>query len=467
MKASKYPWLSLGIFFAALGLMLFFTSACKKNAAEKARIENKQRLDWGLKTTVQAYEQAGHTNPKWDEPAKRALTEFSRMRAKSIGAASFIISDNASAAVKAGCDDPMVNYLFIKFAMDQDKSKEAFTTAFHKAASDMQGSSYPPIRKFYAGLRAIQQYLWANNYPTNWPDEWGALQGQTINQFLAAIDDKEAPAMEIYEASHELLDYEASNHQEYRRIWGIIEPIVLKQWPDAYSSWLLKGEANVKLAWIERGGGYANTVTDEGWKGFKEHLAVAESSLERAWKMDSHDTRIPIEMMTVILGQGGGRDQMESWFQRAMQVDTNCYDACYQKLYYLEPKWHGSREDLLAFGRECAQSTKWGGHVPLILLDAHIKINNYNDRDERMNYWKQPDVWPDLKSAFDRFFELNPDEVSWHHNYAWYAYACGQWDEFLRQTALFSEGTDYRYFGGKDEFDKIVQLAKEHASTPK
>jgi hypothetical protein len=48
-----------------------------------------------------------------------------------------IIGDNAAAAVRSGCKDPMVNYLYIKFAMPQTNSKEAFTDAFYQTAVAM------------------------------------------------------------------------------------------------------------------------------------------------------------------------------------------------------------------------------------------------------------------------------------------------------------------------------------------
>jgi len=154
-------------------------------------------------------------------------------------------------------------------------------------------------------------------------------------------------------------------------------------------------------------------------------------------------------------------------FNRAMENNTNDYEACQAKLNYIEPKWHGSTQAMLEFGRECATNQAWGGHIPLILLDVHKSIQRqYVDGLEKTNYWKQPAVWTDLKSAFDRFFELNPDAVGWHHDYAHYAYQCQQWDDFLQQISLFSAGTNYNYFGGKDEFDKMVQLAKDHAGKP-
>jgi hypothetical protein len=129
-----------------------------------------------------------------------------------------------------------------------------------------------------------------------------------------------------------------------------LEPILFAKWPEASFVWLLQGEANIKMAWQARGTGYANRVTDEGWKGLEQHLKIADKALNKAWKLNPKDVRIPLAMLTVELGQGEGRDRMELWFNRAMELNPLCYDAAYAKLYYLEPKWHGSVEDMLIFG---------------------------------------------------------------------------------------------------------------------
>jgi hypothetical protein len=168
-------------------------------------------------------------------------------------------------------------------------------------------------------------------------------------------------------------------------------------------------------------------------------------------------------MMTVILGQGGDRKELELWFNRAMEVDTNSYDACRNKMYFLEPKWYGSDEEELTFGRECVQSTKWGGHVPLILVLAHNLINSRNEGVAQVNYWKQSEVWMDIQSAYDRFFELNPDETGFYHDYALYAYRAEEWDK-LNELIPKLGTINYDFFGGQDEYEKMVRLAKEHGS---
>src|SRR5208282_2638180 len=45
----------------------------------------------------------------------------------------------------------------------------------------------------------------------------------------------------------------------------------------------LDGEREINEAWRVRGGGYANTVTKEGWQGFSDYLAKARKDLTQAW----------------------------------------------------------------------------------------------------------------------------------------------------------------------------------------
>ena len=462
-------WVGLCIAACLIVVACNKTDASKKLSPEAVR---QMQLDWNLKTLVESYQEIGETDSKWDEPAKRALTEFARARSQAIETNepwAQIIATNCDVAVKAGCDDPMIAYLYARLSLDQTNSPKVFTDAFLKAAQDMQQSSYPSIRKFYAWQRAGEQVLYTYGYGTNIPPEIsqiGIWNSATTN-LQAAISDKTMPPEEVYQVCHDLLETWKGSKDQYDQLYQSIRPRLDENWPNESAVWLLKGEVYIEMAWHARGSGYANDVTKEGWKLFGEHLAVADSALKKAWQLNSKDERIPIQMIRVAEGRQKDRDEMELWFGRAMTINPNCYEACKDKLHYLYPQWYGSREEMVAFGRECVASTNWGGNVPLILADAHWKYWLYlNDSEEKSNYWKRPDVWPDIKAAFDRFFELNPDATSYYHNYVWYAYKCEQWDK-LNELIPKLGPVNYAYFGGRDEFDKMVQLAKEHASKPK
>jgi hypothetical protein len=84
------------------------------------------------------------------------------------------------------------------------------------------------------------------------------------------------------------------------------------------------------------------------------------------------------------------------------------------------------------------------------------------EKPDQKKYWKDPEVWADIKSSFEKFFQLYPNETGWRHNYARYAYRCEQWDDLNKLIPLLGN-VNYEYFGGKQEFEKMVALAKKRS----
>ena len=476
MNTASFRFLSLKAFLP-VSMAFFLLAGCEKKnkPATEAKESHspaaivtdrvQQQYDWNLKTLVTPYKTAGFANPAWDEPAERALVAFASLRSRLAKGTPWveIIATNCDLAVRAGCKDPMIRYLHIRFAWDQTNTAKAFADALCQAALDMKSTSYPAIRKFYANRLAVQQFYDA--YDKKADRQIIRQVGGTSYYMPEILNDPTIPIEEAYEASDATLQTYAgtTNLTDYEAIYHNIEKPMLDKWPDDYRPFLLKGVAHVRMAWINRGNGYANTVTKGGWKAFEDHLQLASQALSHAWELNQNDIKIPLTMMTVELGQGQSREQMELWFRRAMAIDTNCLAACSSKRYYLEPKWYGSEADMLAFGWQCVQSTYWGGHVPLILLDAHEAIRRYREGDAKTNYWKQPEVWLDVQAAFDRFLQLNPDATGWYHNYAYYAYLCERWDKFNELLPKLGQ-INYDYFGGRPEFTKMVARAKESAA---
>ena len=58
---------------------------------------------------------------------------------------------------------------------------------------------------------------------------------------------------------------------------------------------------------------------------------------------------------------------MELWFDRAMKADGDDRYACLTKLDWLDPKWHGTAEEMLAFGRACRDTKNWRTGITLLV----------------------------------------------------------------------------------------------------
>ena len=419
---------------------------------------------------VEAYQQFGHANAAWDEPAKRALTEFARHDANVIlpdEPWEQIISTNCAAAIKAGCDDPLMRYLQILFCMSRETNGPVdFAVALNDAALNMQKSSYPAARKLYIAVSAVEQSF--TTYGTNAETmpvvkEISASIGPNL---VATIDDKTIPLEDVYTACNRGFEIFNWRHNDFAKVYSLIEPVLFTNWPDESVIWLIKGKAYGRMVWNAYDRRYFASVTPHGWKTntvgwnvFSNNLAIAESSLNRAWELNHQDARIAIEMMEVKAGGGQSRDQMELWFDRAMKISPDNYEACKTKLHYIGPFWYGSFQDTLDFGHECVQNTNWTGRVPLILADARSDIYWELPESEQTNYWKRPEVWHDIKTSYDRFFEINPGNTDVYSMYAWRAYQAEQWETFLKLAPKISPG-DYGDFNNKEFFDKVVKYAK-------
>ena len=422
------------------------------------------RLEWNRKTLAADYERFGTHDAKWDEWAKRALELFAQLRTGGQDKMKTVLPDlgvSLMRAVIGGCNDPEIKYLHARFVMPVlGGTPQEQATVFRAVADQLSGSQRPAIRKYYAALRAATILNPGTNAPSTEIRHW---REQTQRFLTEVVNDQATPVGEVCDAWEAYLDAVPDNTEEHYQPYSKLEPILFKNWPTESSLFLLKGRFYTDYAWWARGTGWADSVTPKGGEDFEKRLGIAEKALEEAWRLDPSDARIARRMITVEMGQGRGRTRMEQWFERAMALNPNYCDACLAKLLYLCPKWHDSREEMIGFASECLRSEKWGGKVPCIVLEAHKLIAESLDATAQNDYWKLPEVYPQIKQALDKLIRLNPGVEDWHHNYALYAFRAEQWADLNRELKLIGRGVDYGFFGGKEEFDRITRIAKEHA----
>ena len=110
------------------------------------------RLKWNQATLNGDYEQIASKNAKWDQAAGEALAEFARVRSSYSSEQDEqleYIGDLAAEAVQAGCDDPMVRYLYCRFAPQVSRMPvPKLQDELRQMAGNLEGSGYSPIRKF-------------------------------------------------------------------------------------------------------------------------------------------------------------------------------------------------------------------------------------------------------------------------------------------------------------------------------
>jgi hypothetical protein len=424
-----------------------------KPRSETVAERNQIRRNWALKALQSGYQASGHANARWDQQVLATFEAMVDAEYSRISTTPWRTLDDAiSQLAETGCDDPMIEYL--RLSRGPGEQKVAETAAdFVRVHDRMLQTQYHPAFKFLAGLEAVNHLRSADANSSR--SERITL---TTISLVEAVRDTNAPGEDIAEAVTLWLKH-SSTPQWITYVMDRVGPPLEAGWSHTDILPLIKGRGAIRAAWADRGNDYADKVTAQGWQGFETNLAQAEKHLTQAWSRNPNNPETAYLMMMVELGQGRGQVRMQKWFDHAMQLDPNYYDAAKQMSYYLQPRWYGSDAAALSFARSCVTSTNWGGKVPLVLADLHRSLARYNYGTNQQPYWQQPAVWPDMKSSWEKFFAINPDSVGWRHDYARDAYRCGQYAVFLEQVAQFANRTNHAFFGGEKAFRDMLETA--------
>ena len=399
---------------------------------------------------LDGYLAGGHTDAKWDAAAVRFLQlanqRYALHRPDAFRATVTEARRQLRLAVDAGCDDPTVLACGGLLTGETDTSAEA--DWFDRADRAYTGGS-PLFRSITAGRLLRPAADWDDaRRRSAWPTLAARLGNMTVNTDRVLATPGVPAIVAVYMATN-LFDRADALHVLCGPFITSTLASLERAFPDDPGMLLLKGRAHISWAWEARGGGYANTVTPQGWADFAARLKVAEAALTRAWQLDPGTPEAARHMLTVVRGQGGGPDQLELWLDRALSADPDCIDACWDVLTDLEPKWGGDPEQMIAFGRQCLAEGNWGTGIPAVLADAHWRVaHEYSDNP--VAYWLRPGVWDDLRAVYAGYLVLNPDNWVSRNSLARYAVLCHQWraaDEQFRalgdraKASLFGNGS--------------------------
>lgn len=446
---------------------------------QAARMRRQKLIDeeseWNLRTALDAYEKAGKHDPKWDDNARegiRLICAVPDNMERGVTMEDIVALRAARGplekAQKAGCNDPFVMYLLAISLQHTSSDDDRAWSLLQHAADEMYPTKYPAYRKIRAAARcykvelamatqdAMQRHLNHFDPPVN--ATLSAMRAVTSDLWPRCCKDG-APQEALYNLATDILEVNSNFGPLFEPVYKSMVPAAQKVLSPALAL-SLEGTFEVAFAWQARGGGFANTVTDEGQKLFAERLAKAQDALQKAYQLDPNSPHAPIKMITVEMGEGNGRAAMEKWFERAMAADPDSYQACVNKLNFLLPRWYGSDKEMLAFGRECYKTGNWRGRIPLMLMTAHINIMQDVDA---LAYVRQPAFWRDAQSVYVPYLRGAPDDLRARSSYCACACMTQHWTIANQQFNILGDGVIASEFGGEARIKMARERAKELA----
>ena len=438
-------------------------------AARLRRWETKQQSwKWNERTALDAYNRVGRRSPKWDDAAREGIRLFV---APGLIAPSGSCRPLLEKAIDAGCDDPLVVYMEARtLEMTPDPDRATLDRLYRLSVDRMEESGYPADRKCFVLMRYLYfKVKFLRQTDMHPPEAVRREASQTMQHLIdsavalwpAVLNEEGIPDETVMQVGNLIMGtmkYEAANR---KNMFDTLYPPLERAMPHSAIPLVFKGQFYIDYAWDARGTDWASKVTPEGWKLMGERLSAAEQALTKAWELDPTNVDAPTLMLTVVLGQDKDRPEMELWFDRAMAAHPDNRAACDSKLHYLLPKWHGSTEEALAFGRECVNGNNWVADLPFVLILAHSTLAQDSGNPDQ--YYRLPQVWEDVQSAYVPYMDAKPDNNWLHSEYTSWAVRCGHLTEARQQFEKLGNKAVAQAFGGPRAMEECRQKAFNRA----
>ena len=231
----------------------------------------------------------------------------------------------------------------------------------------------------------------------------------------------------------------------------------LQRWvkarPESITARVTLALAYVGYAHDARGTGYANTVSETGWKLFGERTAEAQRILKEASKLASKCPEWYVAMQMVSVNQGWPVNEARALFEEANKFEPEYYTYARDLAYYLLPKWSGEPGDTEKFLQEAADRV--GGDKGDILY-FQVAAADYVicgcDSNPELS-------WDRIKQGFEASEKLYGVSMLNLNRIAYLASYFGERDPIYADKILKRIGDqwDVETWGHQEDFEKIKQ----------
>jgi hypothetical protein len=445
-----------------------------KASAEEEKNRYERNLTFHRKTLAEAYDRIGKKHPRWDGPATQALEKVAQWVSGERGPGQYSMESihvPAKQAVELGCDDPLILF-FVNRSSEAYRWREhgAEPTANQEparraaaAAVALDRSAYPAIHKV-AAYQIWLQHLTVGNHAPGGDGARGKKAREVLDRILALVPQQAEEVAELPEArsySFNTLEFLMANHRIYSgddfRSVAWLEAGIKDMPGGPAAAVKMRGRCHLHSALMARGPeGLALSPRDRKHL-VEERAGKAREAFEQAWDLEPNDAVVATNMLPVTMNLGGDRATMKLWFDRAMAAAPGHSEPCNHVLDYFDPRWYGTEEEMLAFARECADSGQWASNTPTLLVEAHSRLMEYLPAHERDRYFRNDEVWTDIKSVFeDRIANRRSDRYG-ESQFAFFCHLCGHDDLAAQHFRRSSDVFPPRHF----EASRIQQVRQQ------
>jgi hypothetical protein len=416
------------------------------------------KFAWQYETLVGDYLRNGKRNPKWDQSAVDALYGLARHFANRDIMPNELLPLFKSASA-LGCEDPMVDYgmQMMDVGVNGIASKEKILKLY-QCGTALNYSKYHPYRRCVGLVTGLS---WLDQLDTKMSTttllKYTVAADLVVRNLEELIKDKKTPVNFVYDECIDTINSYLFLDKDRMKSFRRVMPLLERHRPGSSLIPAVAGRFYIDYARDARGNDFAAKVTPTGYKLMSERLANAKKHLDQAYAMDVEAPNVIPNMIRASINQSGDHKEVNTWFETGVKAIPEEFDLYSAKMFYLQPRFHGSSEQITAFGRECverARSPKQKNkEIALILIEAHeLLAEDFKSTGKPVEeYWKQPAVWKDVSAVYETLLEFYPRAAIWRAKYAYYACVAEQWKVATAQFQVLGVECPPGPFGGEEK----------------
>lgn len=233
----------------------------------------------------------------------------------------------------------------------------------------------------------------------------------------------------------------------------------LQRWvmqrPDSITARVALGTAQLQYAWSARGGGYADSVTEDGWKLLQQRAEVAAKTLMDAFSLQAKCPEWFLTMQMTARALGQSREVQTAIFEKAIAFEPDYHYFYRAQAELLMPKWEGEEGEMAAFAQQAAD--RIGGQKgDMIYYEIATFVNCGCDNDRKLYGMS----WPRIKRGYTALEEQYEESIA---NLNAMAYMAGMSGDMSYADEMFKrigEGWDKKVWHKRENFDMVRQRAQ-------
>ena len=224
-----------------------------------------------------------------------------------------------------------------------------------------------------------------------------------------------------------------------------------KEYPESTTAKVALASYYMEFAWHARGQGYANTVTDNGWKLFNKYTEQASIELKSISQEGKADPRWYDSMLMIGLAKKWSKKRLDAIYEEGITRFPLYLPLYFNKSTYLAPRWYGSNQELRSYIEESvARTRKDLGETLYARLNWSLWTMDMFTNGQAN--------WGRMRKGFERIVKDYPDE--WNvNNFAKFACIAQDWNTLHELGKDIKTPVLAAWAGSKKNFDRCLAFA--------